>query len=136
MNLHEEIAKVAYELYMKSGGIDGKDRQNWLDAERIVLTRHASQDIEEPEGEEPIIAEEVIIEEIEEKAPVYAKQKNEENATVMEEIEVKRPALGTKEDIAMRTEKIRPSKEAAAKAKKATSKKTGQKSGKKYHKEI
>jgi hypothetical protein len=120
---------------MKSGGIDGRDYQNWLDAERIVLTRHASQDIEEPEGEEPIITEEVIVEEIEEKAPVHAKQKNEENATVMEEIEVQRPALGTKEDIAMRTEKIRPPK-ASAKEKKVTSKKTGKKSRKKYHKEI
>lgn len=134
MNLHEEIAKAAYELYMKSGCVDGRDCQNWLNAERIVLTRHASQDIEEPEGEEPIIAEEVIIEEIEERAPVYAKQKSEENSTVMEEIEVQRPALGTEEDIAMRTEKIRPPK-AAAKEKKVTSKKTGQKSRKKYHKE-
>lgn len=133
MNLHEEIAKVAYELYMKSGCIDGRDSQNWLDAERIVLTRHASQDIEEPEGEEPITTEKVIIEEIEEKAPVRAKQKNEEGATVIEEREVQRPALGTEEDIAKRKEKIRPSKVVVGKGEKATSKKKGKKRRKKHH---
>jgi hypothetical protein len=67
MNLHEEIARIAYELYEKSGCNGGRDFENWLDAERIVLMRHASQDIEEPEGEEPMIAEDVISKEVEEK---------------------------------------------------------------------
>jgi len=106
MNLHEEIAKAAYELYMASGCIDGKDQQNWLDAERIVLARHASQDIEEPEGEEPIISEDVILDEIEEKPPVRARKKTEEGS--MADMEVRRPFPGTKKDPAMRTKKLRP----------------------------
>ncbi|MBI5409092.1 MAG: DUF2934 domain-containing protein [Nitrospirae bacterium] len=132
MNLYEEIARTAYELYEKSGYIGGRDFENWLDAERIVLTRHASQDIEEPEGEEPIIAEEGIIEEVEGTTPMYAKQKKEEYTTVVEELEVQSPAVGTKEDIAIKTEKIRPAKPAVAKGKKVSPKKTGQKSREKY----
>ncbi len=49
MNLQEEIAKTAYEFYEKSGRIKGRDFDNWVKAERLVLVRHASQDIEEPE---------------------------------------------------------------------------------------
>jgi len=57
MKLHEEIERTAYELYKKSGCIDGRDFENWLDAERIVLTRHASQEIfvEEMEVQSPAI---------------------------------------------------------------------------------
>lgn len=40
MNLHDEIAKVAYELYEKSGRIEGRDLDNWLEAERIVMERY------------------------------------------------------------------------------------------------
>ncbi len=128
MNLKEEIAKIAYELYVKGGCIHGRDCENWIEAERIVLTRRASQDIEEPEGEEPIIADEGLIEEVEGTAPVYAGWKPEEYATVVEVIEVQSPALGTKEDIAMKTEKTRPVKKAAAKKKKVSPKKTVRKS--------
>ena len=39
MGIHEEISKVAYELYEKSGRADGRDQENWLEAERIVLAR-------------------------------------------------------------------------------------------------
>jgi len=35
--LYEEIAKVAYEIYEKSGYIEGRDLDNWLEAERIVM---------------------------------------------------------------------------------------------------
>ncbi len=38
MDLYEEIAKVAYEIYEKSGYIEGRDLDNWLEAERIVMT--------------------------------------------------------------------------------------------------
>ena len=68
MNFHDEIAKVAFELYERSGRMEGHDLDNWLEAERIVIARHASQEIEEPEEKkEPIIVEEEeIIEEAEE----------------------------------------------------------------------
>lgn len=38
-NLQDEIAKVAYELHQKRGRSHGQDRQDWLEAERIVLAR-------------------------------------------------------------------------------------------------
>ncbi len=57
MNLHDEIARVAYELYLKRGCVHGHDLDDWLEAELIVLSRHAGQEIEEPEEESP--AEEV-----------------------------------------------------------------------------
>jgi len=43
MKLQEEIAKVAYELYENTGCINGRESENWLEAERIVLLRHAGQ---------------------------------------------------------------------------------------------
>jgi hypothetical protein len=41
MNLNEEIAKVAYELYERDGRQNGKDREHWLEAEGIVRARRA-----------------------------------------------------------------------------------------------
>jgi hypothetical protein len=52
MNIHDEVATVAYELFEARGRIPVRDLDDWLDAERIVLARHAGQDIEEPEEEE------------------------------------------------------------------------------------
>jgi hypothetical protein len=40
--MREEIAKVAYELYEKSGRVPGRDTLNWLEAERIVLAREGT----------------------------------------------------------------------------------------------
>ncbi len=37
-NLHREIAKVAYDIFMKSGYSHGHDLDHWLEAERIVLS--------------------------------------------------------------------------------------------------
>jgi DUF2934 family protein len=39
-NIYDEIAKVANDLYEKSGRVHGRDVQNWLEAERIVLARY------------------------------------------------------------------------------------------------
>jgi len=54
MNLHDEIAAVAYELFESKGCICGFALDDWLNAERIVLGRHAGQELEEPEDEEGI----------------------------------------------------------------------------------
>jgi hypothetical protein len=132
MNLHEEIAKVAYELYLKSGCVPGRDSENWHEAERIVLTRNASQDIEEPEGEELIFADKDLIEEVEGTGPMYGKTIEKESKRI-EEIAVQGPAIGTEEDIEIKTEKIKPPKRTASKGRKETPKKPGQKSRKKYH---
>ena len=118
MKLQEEIAKVAYELYEKSGRIPGRERQNWLDAESIVLSRHASQEIEEPEGEESMVVDEVIIVEVEGTKPTYEERKKEEYSAFIQE----------KEEIAKRTKKVKTSKPAAAKEKKPSPKKKTQKS--------
>ncbi|MDI6791094.1 MAG: DUF2934 domain-containing protein [Thermodesulfobacteriota bacterium] len=40
-NMGHEIAKVAYELWEKGGCVPGRDLENWLEAERIVITRYA-----------------------------------------------------------------------------------------------
>ncbi len=39
-DLNSEIAKVAYELHEERGRKHGHDLQDWLEAEKIVLTRY------------------------------------------------------------------------------------------------
>ncbi|HXX58910.1 MAG TPA: DUF2934 domain-containing protein [Thermodesulfovibrionales bacterium] len=46
MNIYDEIAKVAHELFMKRGYAHGHDIEDWLAAERIVKARHASKSTE------------------------------------------------------------------------------------------
>ncbi len=43
MDRHEEISKMAYELYERSGMIPGREIENWLKAEKIVKARYAEQ---------------------------------------------------------------------------------------------
>ncbi|MEN2985148.1 MAG: DUF2934 domain-containing protein [Thermodesulfovibrionaceae bacterium] len=38
--LEEEIRQVAYEIYLRSGCIPGRDLENWLEAERIVYEKY------------------------------------------------------------------------------------------------
>jgi hypothetical protein len=38
-DLHEEITKVAYELFERDGRQHGLDKEHWLEAERIVKAR-------------------------------------------------------------------------------------------------
>ena len=52
MNLHDEIAAVAYELFESRDCVHGCDLDDWLNAERMVLGHHAGQEMEEPEEEE------------------------------------------------------------------------------------
>lgn len=42
-NLRNEISKVARELYEKSGRIEGRDLENWLEAEKIVMERYSAE---------------------------------------------------------------------------------------------
>ncbi len=42
MSSHDEIAKVAQELFEKSGRAPGRDLDNWFEAERIVKARHGN----------------------------------------------------------------------------------------------
>ena len=38
--LHDEIARVAYELYEKRDRAHGRDLGDWLEAEKIVTEKH------------------------------------------------------------------------------------------------
>jgi hypothetical protein len=38
--LHDEIARVAKELYEKGGRVHGNELKDWLAAEKIVLEKH------------------------------------------------------------------------------------------------
>jgi len=44
INLYTEISKVASELYEKGGRIEGRDLDNWLEAEKIVISRYKEQE--------------------------------------------------------------------------------------------
>ena len=57
MKLHDEICRIAHELYEKSGCIQGRDLENWIEAEKIVKGRldggpsrnnHSGESVEEP----------------------------------------------------------------------------------------
>lgn len=41
--LHERIAERAYELHQKRGGDHGRDWEDWLEAERMVLSEQNGQ---------------------------------------------------------------------------------------------
>ncbi len=43
MDLNEEIAKVAYELFERDGRQDGRDKEHWFEAEAIVKSRRAAE---------------------------------------------------------------------------------------------
>lgn len=49
MKWYDEIAKLARELYEKSGGVEGRDLDNWLEAESIVMERYKKQEMLEEE---------------------------------------------------------------------------------------
>jgi hypothetical protein len=44
MNLFDEIARVAYELYERDGYIQSRDLDHWLEAEKIVMARMAEEE--------------------------------------------------------------------------------------------
>lgn len=45
MKWYDEIAKVARELYEKSGRVEGRDLENWLEAEKIVMKQYKEQEM-------------------------------------------------------------------------------------------
>jgi hypothetical protein len=38
--MHDEIARIAYELYERGGKAHGNELKNWLEAEKIVMKKH------------------------------------------------------------------------------------------------
>ncbi len=63
-NLHLEILRVAHDIYERSGRIEGRALDNWLEAERIVKTlrkiagpdskRHILVNLPRPRSEEQV----------------------------------------------------------------------------------
>jgi len=47
MNLYEEIEALARQLYEQSGRAEGRDLDNWLEAERVVHSKHQGQEAHE-----------------------------------------------------------------------------------------
>lgn len=45
MDIREEIEKLAYALYEKSGRAHGRDLENWIEAEAIVKARRAKKEV-------------------------------------------------------------------------------------------
>ncbi len=42
-NPYDDTVRIAYDLYEKRGRVHGYDVEDWLEAERIVLERHAKE---------------------------------------------------------------------------------------------
>jgi hypothetical protein len=62
MDLNDEIAKVAYELFERDGRIDGNDKEHWRKAEEIVRARHATEEKKaETRKEKPVPAPEKAV---------------------------------------------------------------------------
>ena len=40
---HEEVAKLAYSIFEKSGRIPGRDRENWFEAEAQLMAARKNQ---------------------------------------------------------------------------------------------
>ncbi|HUO78241.1 MAG TPA: DUF2934 domain-containing protein [Thermodesulfovibrionales bacterium] len=47
MNKHEEIEALARQLFEESGRAEGRDLDNWLEAERVVYSKHQGQETHE-----------------------------------------------------------------------------------------
>jgi hypothetical protein len=49
IEIREQIAKLAYEIYENSGRVAGRDLQNWLTAEKAVLSKPAPGESRSPD---------------------------------------------------------------------------------------
>jgi len=53
-SIHDEIAKVAYELYEKRGGVHGNSLGDWFEAENIVMEKQEKHAHEIEKRAEPV----------------------------------------------------------------------------------
>ena len=77
--LQDEITKVAYSLYEKSGRQDGNELLNWLSAEKIVYFNHMI--LSEATGGAYALLEYKPMEEYQGSQPAKASQKNSKSAS-------------------------------------------------------
>jgi hypothetical protein len=50
MKRHEEIQKLAYEMFEKGGSVHGRNLEHWLEAERIVKARQIQMHVADVEA--------------------------------------------------------------------------------------
>ncbi len=61
MKRHDEVASVARQLYERSGRIEGRDVENWHEAERIVTARYrAEEKTPDRNSEVKVVAEKTV----------------------------------------------------------------------------
>jgi len=53
--MHDEIARVAYELSEKRGWAHGHELEDWLEAEKIVMEKHERHERETEQGVDVIM---------------------------------------------------------------------------------
>ncbi|MCX8110912.1 MAG: DUF2934 domain-containing protein [Syntrophorhabdaceae bacterium] len=58
MDIYDEIARLAYELFEREGRVHGRHLEHWFEAERIVISRYQTQEamtekIQDKEQKEP-----------------------------------------------------------------------------------
>jgi hypothetical protein len=50
MKWYDEIARIARELYEKNGKVEGRDLDNWLEAEKIVMKQYREYEMRKAES--------------------------------------------------------------------------------------
>jgi len=50
MNTDNDVAIIAYELWLKSGCVHGRDCEHWLEAEKIAKQGQAVKKVKEPKA--------------------------------------------------------------------------------------
>ena len=96
MDLYNDIAKVAYELYEKNGYFQNRDLDHWLEAEKIVMARLAEEEKKKEKGKvqsEKKPATNVM-------ARIAEEEKKKEEKKVKSE---KKPATKTKKTVMKKT---------------------------------
>jgi len=58
MNLTDEIRRLAYDLYVRSGCVENREWENWFEAEKMVLSqfKQEQEQLEAVESKEPELA--------------------------------------------------------------------------------
>jgi len=96
MDMYNETAKVAYELYEKNGFINDRDLDHWIEAEKIVIARLAEEEKKREKGKvqsEKKPATNVM-------ARIAEEEKKKEGKKVKSE---KKPATKTKKTVMKKT---------------------------------
>jgi hypothetical protein len=74
MDRRREIEKLAYEFFQRDGCMHGREFEHWIEAERIVCSRHAALSSEKPaKAKKPVAAKAVSVKVTEKKSKTPTK---------------------------------------------------------------